>query len=73
MNDEVTVTVEVDDTKYRATVNADNEVEIDIDGAWAGEGRWENGQIVDCAANIREVVYDLLDAAIGDAFAAREV
>jgi len=56
---------------YTATLT-DDRVSISRSGVWAGDGRWEDGRIVDCAARLgetadeSEAVYEALETALQD-------
>lgn len=71
--DAFTVSVRFHDTMIEAHVDG-NRVTIYRDDVWAGEGRWQDGRIVDCPASFRiadgsdvtEDAYETLEEAIGD-------
>lgn len=48
------------------------QISISVDGIWAGSGKIENGQIVDCAAQFcsdtdeSEEIYELIEQAIAE-------
>lgn len=56
-----------DDVEYDITLVEDGSISITIDGVWAGDGAWDGTNIVDCAAQLGEKVYDGLESVLGDA------
>ena len=66
---EITVKIENNGNRYRATRSADGAVSIDrLDNGswiWAGNGRWSNGTIADCPADLGDDVYASLDDHLG--------
>lgn len=67
----------IDDIRYEVVMSRDPtpgsvvSVEIYVDGVCAGKGRLDaHAQIVDCPADLGDDVYDALDTALADHFAA---
>jgi hypothetical protein len=64
----ITATVE----GYTATLSGNHVSICRESGEWAGDGRWEDGRIVDCSANLAddpdesERIYDALETALVD-------
>ena len=59
-------TIEIDGIEYSATVSGER-VTLYADGQYAGAGRWHEGAIDGCAADLPDGVYEALDAAIAAA------
>ena len=63
-----TVSVTINDKIYTVELH-DSLVSIDVDGVWAGEGKWdvEAEEITDCGATLGDEVYDALSEALQEA------
>jgi len=67
----VTITTSSDIT-YRASIDETKAVSIDRqqngEWIWAGDGRWDNGTIADCTADLGDEAYGLLDDALVEVY-----
>jgi len=52
---------------YAVTVADDGAVSIQVDGVWAGRGRWNGGRVEDCAAVLGDDAYAAIEQALIDA------